>query len=122
MIDPRLLRNMKKQFFTKRLEYLANTNPPAKSKFPDGSDIEIFKFKSLQKISKLCKKNEDNTGSLKQDFFSILQGTKIKFLNGPFSNFIFDILEKRKKNIKSSLGSMTIIINNKSNYYYSPVY
>ena len=94
--------------FTKGLEY-----------FLEG---HIQNQKQIVDFIKLCKKNEDNTGSLKQDFFSILQGTKIKFLNGPFSNFIFDILEKRKKNIKSSLGSMTIIINNKSNYYYSPVY
>ncbi len=56
LIDSRLLQNMKKQFFTRRVDYLANTNPPAKSKFPDGSDIEIFKFKSLQKIYKLSKK------------------------------------------------------------------
>ena len=46
---------------------------------------------------KFCKKNEDNEGSLKQGFFSILQATKVKFLNGPFSNLILDILEKRKK-------------------------
>ena len=71
---------------------------------------------------KFCKKNEDKEGSLKQDFFSLLQATKVKFLNGPFSNIILDILEKRKNNIKSKLGSMTIIINKKSNYYYSPIY
>ena len=69
----------------------------------------------------LCKKNEDNEGSLKQSFFSMLQLAKVKFLNGPFSNLIFDILEKRKNNIKSTLGSMTVIINKKSNYFYSPV-
>ena len=71
---------------------------------------------------KLCKKNEDKEGSLKQSFFSILQSAKIKFLNGPFSNLIFDILEKRKNNITSTLGSMTVIINSKSNYFYSPTY
>ena len=57
----------------------------------------------------------------KQSFFSILQSAKIKFLNGPFSNLIFEILEKRKSNIKSTLGSMTVIINKKSNYFYSPI-
>ena len=70
---------------------------------------------------KLCKKHEDKEGSIKQSFFSILQSAKIKFLNGPFSNLIFEILEKRKSNIKSTLGSMTVIINKKSNYFYSPI-
>ena len=71
---------------------------------------------------KLCKINEDKEGSLKQNFFSILQATKVKFLNGPFSGLIFNILEKRKNNIKSTLGSMTVMINKKSNYFYSPMY
>ena len=71
---------------------------------------------------KLCKKNEDKEGNLKQDFFSSSQATRAKFLNGPFSNLIFDILEKRKNDIKSTMGSMTITINKKSNYYYSPIY
>lgn len=71
---------------------------------------------------KFCKNNEDKDGSLKQSFFSKLQPTKIKFLNGPFSNLIFDVLEKRKNNIKSALGSMTIIIKKKSNYLYSPIF
>ena len=71
---------------------------------------------------KLCKINEDKEGSLKQNFFSILQATKVKFLNGPFSGLIFNILEKRKNNIKSTLGSMTVMISKKSNYFYSPIY
>ena len=45
---------------------------------------------------KLCKINEDKEGSLKQDFFSILQATKVKFLNGPFSNLIFDSCPSHK--------------------------
>ena len=59
LVDPRLLQSMKKQFFIRKLDYLANTNPPKKSKFPDGSDIEIFKFRSLQKIYRLSKNKDD---------------------------------------------------------------
>ena len=92
LIDSRLLQNMKKQFFTKRLEYLANTNPPAKSKFPDGSDIEIFKFKSLQKISKLCKKNEDRE-HVTHLFWKNPKKFKIKIINKKknISNYKFSI-------------------------------
>ena len=51
----------------------------------------------ISQFIKLCKDNEDKEGSLKQNFFSILQATRIRFLNGPFSNLIFNILERRKK-------------------------
>ena len=94
--------------FTKGLEY-----------FLEG---HIQNQKQIEAFIKLCKKNEDKEGNLKQDFFSLLQATKVKFLNGPFSNLIFDVLEKRKNDIKSTLGSLTIIINKKSNYFYGPVY
>ena len=50
---------MKKKFFIKKLDYLANTYPPSKSKYPDGSDIEIFKFSSLKTIFKMAKKKEE---------------------------------------------------------------
>ena len=42
-------------------------------------------------IENIKQKIQDKEGSLKQSFFSILQSAKIKFLNGPFSNLIFDI-------------------------------
>ena len=94
--------------FTKGLEYFLEGHIQNQNKIVD--------------FIKLCKNNEDKEGSLKQSFFSILQSAKIKFLNGPFSNLIFDILEKRKNNIKSTLGSMTVIINKKSNYFFSQIY
>ena len=50
---------MKKIFFSKNLDYLANTYPPNKSMYPDGTDIEIYKYKSLLKLSKLTNKKED---------------------------------------------------------------
>ena len=94
--------------FTKGLEY-----------FLDGY---IQNQSQISQFIKLCKDNEDKEGSLKQNFFSILQATRIRFLNGPFSNLIFNILERRKNKIKSAFGSMTVIINKESNYFYSPLY
>ena len=76
----------------------------------------------ISEFIKLCKDNEDKEGSLKQNFFSISQATKISFLNGPFSNLILNILEKNKNNIKATFGSLNVIINRKSNYFYSPTY
>ena len=50
---------MKKIFDKENIDYFANTYPPQKSKFPDGTDIEIYKYSSLAKLSKLAKKKED---------------------------------------------------------------
>lgn len=48
--DPKLIDELAKKFFRYKLDYYSNINPPS---FPDGFDIEIFKYKSL----KYCWKN-----------------------------------------------------------------
>ena len=59
LVDTNLISKMKKTFENKKLDYFANTYPPNMSNFPDGSDIEIYKQKSLIKLSKLSNKRED---------------------------------------------------------------
>ena len=92
LVDPRLLQSMKKQFFIRKLDYLANTNPPKKSKFPDGSDIEIFKFRSLQKIYRLSK-NKDDREHVTHLFWKNPKKFKIKIINKKknISNYKFSI-------------------------------
>ena len=66
-----------------------------------------------------CKKNEESDGNLTQGFFSELKIKKAKFLSGPFSNIIFEILEKKKNKIKILLGNKVAFVkNNKQNIYY----
>ena len=60
LVDVDLLIRMKRIFKKKKkLDYFANTYPPELSNFPDGSDIEIYKQKSLIKLSKMSDKKED---------------------------------------------------------------
>ena len=59
---------------------------------------------------------------LNQSFFSKLQLYKVKILNGPFSNTILEIIERRKNFIKGTLGSLNVMINKKSNFYFKPTY
>lgn len=59
LIDPYLIKKMYKRYMNKNLEYLANTLPTNKRTFPDGSDIEVFRFKSLKKIFKMNLKKSD---------------------------------------------------------------
>ena len=47
---------MKKIFDKENIDYFVNTYPPQKSKFPDGTDIEIYKYSSLAKLNKLPKR------------------------------------------------------------------
>ena len=65
-----------------------------------------------------CKKNESLDGGLSNNFFLNLKIDKAKFLNGPFANLIFDILERNKKQLKILLNNKTLFINNSSNNLY----
>ena len=92
LIDSKLIEKMRRLFILDKLDYLANTYPPTKSKFPDGSDIEIFKFKSLLKISKLSTNNEDKE-HVTNFFWKNPKEFKTKMINNKkdLSNYKFSI-------------------------------
>ena len=48
--------------------------------------------------------------------------SRIKFLNGPFSNLIFQVLERTAGKLEISLGKLKLSVGKKSNYIYSPIY
>ena len=50
LIDPSLVKKMIKLYSNSKYDYLSNTVPVYKSKYPNGSDIEIFSMKALKKI------------------------------------------------------------------------
>jgi len=52
LIDPRILDKVISEFLTDNYDYLCNTNPPS---FPDGLDIEIFSFETLERAWKSAK-------------------------------------------------------------------
>tara|TARA_B100000965_G_scaffold240910_1_gene202125 strand:- start:390 stop:1148 length:759 start_codon:yes stop_codon:yes gene_type:complete len=59
LVDPILIKKMLKLFYKKKIDYFANTLPVSKATFPDGTDIEIFKTKSLLKLHKHAKNKTD---------------------------------------------------------------
>ena len=77
---------------------------------------------ALKKCRSVCKKNEDQNGGIKQSFFLDSNFNKIKFLNGPFSNLILDVIEKKKNKIRLSIGGIKTTINMDSDNLFSPVY
>ena len=46
-VDPLILVKMIDEYFKIKVNYLSNINPPS---FPDGLDIEIFSFETLEKF------------------------------------------------------------------------
>lgn len=47
LIDPNIVKKMLDQYMKNNYDYLTNTFPPT---FPDGLDVEIFSFKTLEKM------------------------------------------------------------------------
>ncbi len=67
-----------------------------------------------------CKINENEDGFLKQNFFGFELEKTMKFLNGPFSNMIFKIIEVQKRKIQIVLdGKKTTI--KKNSYLFSSI-
>ena len=75
----------------------------------------------ITKFINLCKKNEDENGGIKQSFFLESDFKKIKFLDGPFSNLIFDVIERKKNKLKLSFGKIKTTIRMDSTRLFYPV-
>lgn len=49
LIDPEIIDKIITHYFDKNVDYAANTVPPDKSTFPDGSDVEVFSMTALER-------------------------------------------------------------------------
>ena len=81
----------------------------------------IFGQNEIIKFISDCKKNEDEQGYIKNNFFYSLISNKGKFINGPLKNLIFEIVEKRKNKLKVSLGNYLITVGDKGKNFYQPI-
>ena len=68
-----------------------------------------------------CKTFENEKGYLTQSFFKTIITKKAKFISGPLTNMIFEILEKQKNKMKILVGNIVTTIPNKINYLYRPI-
>jgi hypothetical protein len=67
-----------------------------------------------------CKSYENDEGYLTQAFFKNIITKRAKFISGPFSNIIFEIIEKQKNKLKIMVGNVVTTISDKNNYLYRP--
>ena len=77
--------------------------------------------KNILKFIQYCKSFENKNGCLTQSFFKILITKKAKFVSGPFTNMVFEIIEKQKNKLKILVGNIVTTIPNKTNYLYRPI-
>ena len=93
--------------FSKGLEYFLEGNNQHQN--------EIVKFIDH------CKSYENKEGYITQPFFKTIINKKAIFISGPFTNMIFEILEKQKNKLKILIGNIVTTIPNKANYLYRPI-
>ena len=77
--------------------------------------------KDIVKFVDYCKIFEDEKGYLTQNFFKTIISKKAKFISGPFTNVIFEIIERQKNKLKILVGNIVTTIPNKTNYLYRPI-
>ena len=68
-----------------------------------------------------CKNNQGPDGYIQQSFFNFSNITKGIFLNGPFANIVFNVIENQKNKLKILIGNATTIIKKNSEYLYYPI-
>ena len=73
------------------------------------------------KFIEYCKSFEDEKGYLTQSFFTKMVIKKAKFISGPFTNMIFEIIERQKNKLKILVGNIVTTIPEKTNYLYRPI-
>ena len=55
IIDPKIIDQVVELFFNSRADYATNTMPPT---YPDGLDVEVFKFEALYQACKISRKKK----------------------------------------------------------------
>ena len=75
---------------------------------------------SIKKFIQLCKEHEDQNGDITNSFFNKIISNEGKFINGPFSNYFFNLIKKDKTKVSVLVGKMSISISNDSKILYQP--
>ena len=103
-------------------EHFINTANTQKLKFIKGLQYFLIgaflNQKDIINFIENCKKNEDENGSLKQEFFSLCFNKNYKFLTGPFKNQLFKIISEQNKKLLILLNNKKITLFRDSKYLF----
>ena len=74
----------------------------------------------IEEFIKKCKKSENHSGYITQNFFQLQEDLKYKFVSGPFVDKIFQIINIQQNRIKILMGDFKTTIKNKE-FLFNPV-
>ena len=77
--------------------------------------------KEIIKFIEFCKSFENDNGYIDASFFKTMISKRAQFVSGPFTNMIFEILEKQKNKLKILIGNIVTTISDNKNYLYRPI-
>ena len=96
-----------------------------KLKYTRGLNYFLRGFEENQKeisyFVNYCKKFEDEKGYLLQDFFDQDDIKKGRFVSGPFTNLVFNIISRQRNKLKVLIGNLKTTICKKSGYLYRSI-
>ncbi len=102
----------------------SDINLISKLKYLKGLSCFLNGYKNSQKeiinFIDYCRSHEDEQGYLNGCFFDQLKFKKGKFISGPFTNMIFEIIERQKNNIKVLIGNKKATVSISDNLF-SPI-
>ena len=93
--------------FSKGLEYFLKGH--------DQNQKEIINFINH------CKSFEDKDGYLTASYFKDMAAKKGKFISGPLTNMIFEIIERQSNKLKIIVGNIVTTVSDNKNYLYRPI-
>ena len=64
---------------------------------------------------------ENSKGYLTPNFFKFMTIKKAIFISGPFTNMMFEIIEKQKNKLKILINNIVTTVSDKQNYLYRPI-
>tara|TARA_B100000700_G_C14757941_1_gene720675 strand:+ start:171 stop:671 length:501 start_codon:yes stop_codon:yes gene_type:complete len=67
-----------------------------------------------------CENHNDKEGYLKQSFFDFSKDKKLKFISGPFTDMVFNILSEQNNKIKILINNSKVTLSN-TKYLFKPV-
>ena len=68
-----------------------------------------------------CKSFENKDGYLTSAFFKTMVSKKAQFVSGPFTNVMFEIIERKKNKLKILIGNIVTTVSDNKNYLYRPI-
>jgi glutamate-1-semialdehyde 2,1-aminomutase len=126
LIDPNIVDDVISNFFFKNVDYASNVNPPT---FPDGLDVEVFKFSVLKEAYMNAKKSVErehvtpfiinNKKFRKFNLKNSIDCSSLRLTLDEKEDFILisNIIKNFKNNLHFSLKNILNLKKNKKNFF-----